>query len=95
MLTDTQVAAYHADGYVLAKHLFDTEEISLLSRTAKEDNELDKRSFGRADGEGGVVRLSLWNHRAMASTACSPGAKEWYGVANNSSAARFTTTTRK
>jgi hypothetical protein len=62
VLTDEQVRHYHEDGYVLAKGLFDAEEIGLLYRSAKEDNELDKRSFGRADGEGGVVRLSLWNH---------------------------------
>ncbi|MFO0849310.1 MAG: phytanoyl-CoA dioxygenase family protein [Gemmataceae bacterium] len=62
ILTDAEVKQYHDDGYVLAKGLFDAEEIGLLARAAKEDNELDKRSFGRADGEGGVVRLSLWNH---------------------------------
>jgi ectoine hydroxylase len=62
VLSDAQVQHYHHDGYVLAKSFFDAEEIGLLSRAAKEDNELDKRSFGRADGEGGVVRLSLWNH---------------------------------
>lgn len=62
VLSDAQVAQYHADGYVLAHRLFDADEIGLLFRAAKEDNELDKRSFGRADGEGGVVRLSLWNH---------------------------------
>jgi hypothetical protein len=62
MLSDHQVRQYHDDGYILAKSLFDAEEVGLLSRAAKEDNELDKRSFGRADGEGGVVRLSLWNH---------------------------------
>jgi hypothetical protein len=62
VLTDAEVRQYHEDGYVLAKGLFDAEEIGLLYRAAKEDNELDKRSFGRADGEGGVVRLSLWNH---------------------------------
>ena len=61
-LTNAQTAAFHADGYALARGLFDTDEIDLLARAAKEDNELDKRSFGRADGEGGVVRLSLWNH---------------------------------
>ena len=32
--------------------LFDAEEIGLLHRAAKEDHELDKRSYGRADGEG-------------------------------------------
>ena len=53
---------YHAAGYHLARGFFDPEEIDLLKRSARADNELDKRSFGRADGEGGVVRLSLWNH---------------------------------
>jgi len=61
-LTDSDVARYHDDGYVLAKSFFDAEEITLLHRSAKTDRELDQRSFGRADGEGGVVRLSLWNH---------------------------------
>ena len=42
--------------------LFDAEEIDLLLRSAKEDHDLDAHSFGRADGEGGRVRLSLWNH---------------------------------
>lgn len=62
VLTDAEAMRYHEDGYTLAKGFFDAEEIGLLYRTAKEDSELDKRSFGRADGEGGVVRLSLWNH---------------------------------
>ena len=62
LLTDDQVARYHADGYVLQRSLFDAEEIDLLRRAAREDHELDRRAFGRADGEGGTVRLSLWNH---------------------------------
>ncbi|HEY8503077.1 MAG TPA: phytanoyl-CoA dioxygenase family protein [Gemmataceae bacterium] len=62
ILTDADVARYHADGYVMARGLFDAEEIDLLRRSAKEDRELDRHSFGRADGEGGTVRLSLWNH---------------------------------
>jgi ectoine hydroxylase len=62
VLTDADVRQYHDEGYVLARGFFDREEIDLLYRSAKADNELDKRSFGRADGEGGVVRLSLWNH---------------------------------
>jgi hypothetical protein len=62
ILAAEQVRQYHADGFVLARGLFSAEEIDLLRRAAKEDHELDKRSFGRADGEGGTVRLSLWNH---------------------------------
>lgn len=42
--------------------MFDEREIALLGRAAREDRALDEHSFGRADGEGGVVRLSLWNH---------------------------------
>src|SRR4030095_14924909 len=30
-----------------------------LARAAREDRVLDEHSFGRADGEGGTVRLSL------------------------------------
>ncbi len=62
ILSEADVQQYHTDGYTLARALFDRDEIELLQRSAKEDNELDQRSFGRADGEGGVVRLSLWNH---------------------------------
>ncbi len=61
-LTELQVAQYQVDGYILAKQLFSTEEMDLLRRAAKEDRELDRHSFGRADGEGGTVRLALWNH---------------------------------
>jgi hypothetical protein len=62
ILSDEQAARYHEDGYFLAHGLFDADEIDLLRRAAREDHELDRRSFERADGEGGKVRLSLWNH---------------------------------
>ena len=61
-LSDEQVARYQDDGFVLTPCLFDAEEIDLLRRAARADHELDRHAFGRADGEGGVVRLSLWNH---------------------------------
>ena len=57
-----QVAAYESDGYVLVRGMLDAEETVLLSRAAREDRVLDQHSFGRADGEGGTVRLSSWNH---------------------------------
>lgn len=53
---------YRENGYILEKGFFDKEEIQLLHRAAKEDRALDQHSFGRGDGEGGTVRLSLWNH---------------------------------
>jgi hypothetical protein len=42
--------------------MFDPDEIGLLLRSAREDRALDQHAFGRADGEGGEIRLSLWNH---------------------------------
>ena len=61
-LNERQVREYEQNGFVLAENFFDAGEIGLLRRAAKEDRELDQHSFGRADGEGGTVRLSLWNH---------------------------------
>ena len=61
-ISDDQVRNYQDQGYILAKGFFDKDEIQLLQRAAKEDRALDQHSFSRGDGEGGAVRLSLWNH---------------------------------
>ena len=61
-LKDDILKTYEADGFVIARSMFNGEEIGLLRRAAKEDRELDQHSYGRGDGEGGTVRLSLWNH---------------------------------
>ena len=61
-LSQDQLADFERDGFIVVPKLFDAEEIDLLLRAAKEDRALDEHSFGRADGEGGTVRLSLWNH---------------------------------
>lgn len=61
-LSEKDKGDFNSDGYILVKSLFDKEEIGLLKKSAAEDRELDKHSFGRNDGEGGTVRLSLWNH---------------------------------
>ncbi|MBA7527048.1 L-proline trans-4-hydroxylase [subsurface metagenome] len=62
VLNNKLLEQYHSDGFFLVKGLFNKDEIQLLHRTAIEDREMDARSFGRGDGEGGTVRLSLWNH---------------------------------
>jgi len=61
-LKDEVLKDYERDGFVVAKQLFEPDEIELLRRAAKEDRDLDQHSFGKGDGEGGTVRLSLWNH---------------------------------
>ncbi len=62
VLTNQQLVDYHRDGYVIVRQMFDEEEITLLHRATLDDEEMDRQSFGRADGDGGTVRLSLWNH---------------------------------
>src|SRR3954469_2218248 len=62
LLPDAAAREYHDRGFHLARGLFDRDEMDLLRRAAREDRELDRRGFGRADGEGGPGRRSLWNH---------------------------------
>src|SRR3954463_6677290 len=61
-ISDQQLREYQEQGFTLVSGMFTAEEIDLLRRAAKEDRQLDQHSFGRGDGEGGIVRLSLWNH---------------------------------
>lgn len=60
-LSAAQLEQFGRDGYILLRGLFEPDEIDLLARAAKEDRVLDQNSFGRADGSGGNVRLSLWS----------------------------------
>jgi ectoine hydroxylase-related dioxygenase (phytanoyl-CoA dioxygenase family) len=62
VISDSAVAQYSRDGYVLIPGMLDPVEIGLLSRAAREDRVLDQKSFQKGDGEGGLIRLSLWNH---------------------------------
>lgn len=61
-LSDEQVRKFHEDGYYVVRQLYDAEEMTLLSRAAREDKALDEHAVERRDGEGGVARLTLWNH---------------------------------
>src|ERR1700759_2135591 len=61
-LTPEQLQQYNDDGFIVLKSMLSPEQVALRSRTAREDRVLDQPSFGKADGEGGTVRLSLWNH---------------------------------
>jgi ectoine hydroxylase len=61
-ISHEEVQRYHQDGYVLIRAMLNAEEVGLLGRAARQDRVLDRHSYGKADGEGGTVRLSLWNH---------------------------------
>jgi hypothetical protein len=60
-LSPSELLQYTRDGFIIKPKLFDTEEIDLLGRAAREDRVLDQKSFGYADGVGGRVRLALWS----------------------------------
>ena len=60
-LSTTQLEQFQRDGFIILRSLFDAEEIELLGRAAKDDRVLDQNSFGRNDGSGGNIRLSLWS----------------------------------
>jgi ectoine hydroxylase len=62
IIHDELIPQYHRDGYILIKGMLDPEETKLLARAAREDRVLDSKSYGKGDGEGGTIRLSLWNH---------------------------------
>ena len=61
-LTHEDLSRYREDGYLLVRGMLSRDEVDLLGRTARQDRILDQHALGRADGEGGTVRLSLWNH---------------------------------
>jgi ectoine hydroxylase len=61
-LNEGEIKRYHEDGFVLVRGMFDRQEIEMLHASAKDDKALDDHAFDRADDQGGVVRLSLWNH---------------------------------
>ena len=61
MIDSNLVGEYAESGFVLIPGFFHKSEMDLLRQTAKKDRALDDHSFGRQDGEGGKVRLSLWN----------------------------------
>ncbi len=61
-ISKEQVREYRDQGFVLARRFFDRDQIEMLSRAAREDRVLDQHSVSTRDGEGGQVRLSLWNH---------------------------------
>jgi ectoine hydroxylase len=60
-LTKDQIAAYHEDGLIFIRGLFDAEETDLLRRAMEEDPAIQAHSLLRADQEGGATRISLWN----------------------------------
>jgi hypothetical protein len=60
-LSDSQLAAFQKDGYLIIRGLFDAEEADILRETAKTESAFEEKAYDLDDGEGGQQRLVLWN----------------------------------
>ncbi len=60
-LSDDLLKQFHQDGYIIARKLLSAEEVEYLGKIARADKAIKESAYGRADGEGGVVQLSLGN----------------------------------
>ncbi len=61
-LTDSQIAAFHTDGYLLVKSLFDAEETRLMVAAARGDANVASHAYDVNDASGRKSKLTLWNH---------------------------------
>lgn len=57
----SELAAYHNDGYFIARGLFDGDEISKLLAFAQADPSFAASLYGRKDASGKETKLALWN----------------------------------
>ncbi len=62
MLSESEMARYQKQGYLLQKGLFTREEMQALREAAVASENLKSATFSRDDGEGGKVDLALWNN---------------------------------
>jgi hypothetical protein len=56
-----ELQQYERDGYILVPGLFAQDEIDRLGSAARQDRALDQHAMNSRDGEGGTVRLAVWN----------------------------------
>lgn len=60
-LSEAQIRAYEEDGLVIARGLFDAQEVELLRDAMEHDPSVRDHMLDRLDGEGRSTRISLWN----------------------------------
>ena len=61
VLTEAEMAQYRRDGFFLVRSLFDAEEMALLQQACQIDKAIRENALDDRDGEGGSIRLALWN----------------------------------
>jgi ectoine hydroxylase-related dioxygenase (phytanoyl-CoA dioxygenase family) len=61
LLSQTQLAAFHTQGFVIVRAMFDREETSLLRDAMERDPEISEHILDRLDAQGAATRIALWN----------------------------------
>ena len=60
-LSEKQIAAFHDEGYLIVRGVFDAEEADILRAAAAADQSFKENAYDLEDGEGGKAQLVLWN----------------------------------
>jgi len=60
-LSEKQISAFHDDGYLIVRGVFDAEEADILRAAAAADQSFKENAYDLEDGEGGKAQLVLWN----------------------------------
>jgi ectoine hydroxylase-related dioxygenase (phytanoyl-CoA dioxygenase family) len=60
-LSDSQLADFERDGYIIVPRLLDAEAVELLGSIARADYQIQQEASSRADGEGGAVKIAVRN----------------------------------
>ena len=61
-LNADQVRAFHEDGFVIVRGLFDSEEMDIIREAVETDPNIQNNFFDRKDNEGLSTKLISWNH---------------------------------
>ena len=60
-LSEKQLAAFHEEGYLIVRGVFDAKEADILRAAAAADQSFKENAYDLEDGEGGKAQLVLWN----------------------------------
>ncbi|XP_039259708.2 L-proline trans-4-hydroxylase-like [Styela clava] len=62
-VTESMKHEFSKNGFIIVRNLFSDEEITKLRKSLESpESELMKRSYSDSDGDGGRIRIILWNH---------------------------------
>ncbi len=68
-VSDDQLHQFRADGFFIARSLFDAQEIGLLGQIARARYRDEQAAASRRDGQGGAIKLAV--HNELGQDICS------------------------